>query len=719
MKKFYILTMLFFCSVLCFGQTRTVSKKIQELTSQNQPFKSYDLFSANTDVQKTGKYLKSASDVSVLELNQAQLQKLVADKPQTLSFSIPYNGEIVKVNLYKDNVLADDFVARNEKGQVINYTPGVYYKGIIGNDLTSLAAFSFFHGNVMGVASSLEFGNLVLGKSKDKQDFVVYSDKNLFGHNPFVCGADDLVENQKKQISFDNQLLSKNQTMTENCVRIYYEVTNATYMINNSDETETLDWLSGVHNNIATLYTNDDIKVAMSEVMIWTTDDPFDGDYNENLDEFRQTRTAFNGDLAHLINYPATTSVAYLNSLCTDFRYAYSGIDLYYEEVPTYSWTINAMTHEMGHALGSPHTHACAWNGNDTAIDGCGPAWGYSEGCDGPIPPEGGTIMSYCHGTWVGINLSLGFGPQPAALIRSTVDSKLCLGTDCVSSCVPTVEGLNLDFNAPGAQLEVSIIDTNSDSWSYVVYPYGTTPGSWTTTTNHDFQISGLQDNQYYELLVGNICDNGIYGNIIKRLILLGDFCGNETFTDTGGTNGNYGDDQVLVKTFYPSSPGEKVKLTFTDFDLEQDYDFMYIYNGSSVEAPLFANGNQLTGSNIPGPFTSTASDGAITVRFVSDSYVNGRGWAVNVNCSSLGIEDVGNSFGINVYPNPASDLVKIESPKEIKSVQLNDASGKLILNKKSNSLQESLDIHHLPKGVYILTIEIKGQKITKKLIKN
>jgi len=696
----------------------TVSQKVQELTSKNQAFVSYDLFSENMDVQKTDKYLKSASDVSVLDLNPSQLQKLLADKPGTLSFSVPYNGETVNVKLYKDNILADDFIARNEKGQVINYVPGVYYKGIIGNDMNSLVAFSFFDGNVMGVASSAELGNLTVGKSKDKQDFVVYSDKNLFGQNPFVCGVDELPENQKQNILFENDMLSKTQ-MTENCVRIYYEVANATYLVNGSDETETLDWLTGVHNNIATLYTNDDIKVALSEVMIWTTDDPYDGDYSENLDEFRQTRTAFNGDLAHLINYPSTTSVAYLNSICTDFRYAYSGIDLFYEEVPTYSWTIMAMTHEMGHSLGSPHTHACAWNGNGTAIDGCGPWAGYGEGCDGDLPDDGGTIMSYCHLTPVGINLTLGFGPQPGALIRNTVDSKLCLGTDCVSSCTPTVEGLELNFNVSGAQLEVSIIDENSDSWSYVVYEYGTTPGDWTDVTNPVFEVSGLQENVYYELMVGNICENGIYGNVVKRLILLGDFCDDETFTDTGGTNGNYGDDQTLVKTFYPSSSNEKVKLTFTSFHLEQGYDFMYVYNGSSVEAPVFANGNQLSGSNIPGPFTSTAADGAITVRFVSDSYVNESGWQANVNCASLGIEDFGDSAGINVYPNPTSGMVNIEAQNEIKSLKLNDTSGKLILNKKSNSAQDKIDIHHLPKGVYILSIELKDQKVIKKIIKN
>ena len=58
---------------------------------------------------------------------------------------------------------------------------------------------------------------------------------------------------------------------------------------------------------------------------------------------------------------------------------------------PDYSWAVMVFAHEMGHTLGSPHTHNCFWNGNNTTIDGCS---GYSEGgcAVGPIPIDGGFI---------------------------------------------------------------------------------------------------------------------------------------------------------------------------------------------------------------------------------------------------------------------------------------------------------------------------------------
>lgn len=42
---------------------------------------------------------------------------------------------------------------------------------------------------------------------------------------------------------------------------------------------------------------------------------------------FSNIRNYFNGDLAHLINQPTTTSVAYPNTLCEDNNYAYSAVE--------------------------------------------------------------------------------------------------------------------------------------------------------------------------------------------------------------------------------------------------------------------------------------------------------------------------------------------------------------------------------------------------------
>jgi len=83
----------------------------------------------------------------------------------------------------------------------------------------------------------------------------------------------------------------------------------------------------------------------------------------------------------------------------------------------------------LGHNFGSQHTHACVWNNNSTAIDGC---YATEGGCSSSvgIPSGGGTIMSYCHLTSAGVNLSKGFGTQPGNLIRNRAYNGNCL-TNC------------------------------------------------------------------------------------------------------------------------------------------------------------------------------------------------------------------------------------------------------------------------------------------------
>ncbi|WP_228426081.1 T9SS type A sorting domain-containing protein [Chryseobacterium carnipullorum] len=555
-------------------------------------------------------------------------------------------------------------------------------------------------------------------KQKNAEEFVSYSEAKLTGANPFVCGVDELKENQAKNISFNPATDKK--AMTENCVRIYYEVCFKPYQNNNSDVTTTTNWLTAVHNNIATLYSNDEIKVALNEIFIWTTQDPYTGTPNNNLLSFRNNRQTFNGDLAHLINAPATTSVAYVNSLCGTYKHAYSGISQTYSNVPVYSWTIQAMTHEMGHSLGSPHTHACAWNGNNTAIDGCGAQAGYSEGCTGPIPSTTvkGSIMSYCHLiSGVGISFNNGFGPQPAALIRNTVESKPCLGTNCTSACESTITQMNIS-NITQVSANAAFTDAVSASWKYKLTK---TDGSLVQSGNTSAQalnFSNLQPATYYKLSVGTNCSGSNAYQRTQLFLTDGAWCDGTSFTDTGGQTAGYDNNETIVKTFYPSSGA--LTMNFTEFALEQDYDFMSIYNGPSTASPVFANGNNLTGSTIPGPFTSTHSSGAITVKFVSDPGVTDNGWKVNFSCNVLGVNDVTkNDNTITVYPNPAKNMIVISSKDVLRSYTIYDEAGRLVMSASSlKGNKQEVNVSSIQTGNYIVTVETDKQTVNKKFIK-
>jgi hypothetical protein len=718
-KKLLFLSILQF-SLFGFAQNmKPVAQKVSEYHAQKKNFEKYDLFQVNKTSEKLAEYKRAATDITVINVDTKQLKKLVHDKPEFLEVSFPFDGKQITLELYKNQIFTNDFKVTTSKGEIVNYTPGAYYQGIVKGDNQSIVAFSFFDNDIVGVASTLELGNIVLGKAKNSEDFVSYSDSKLTGVNPFVCGVDELKENQKQKFSFD-PAAAKNtgKVLTQNCVRIYYEICYTPYLNNGSDTTTTSNWLTAIHNNISTLYNNDDVKIALNEIYIWTTQDPYSGTPNANLASFRANRQTFNGDLAHLVNQPSTTSVAYINSLCTNSRHAYSGASQNYNNVPVYSWTIMAMTHEMGHSLGSPHTHACAWNGNNTAIDGCGPAAGANEGCNGPIPSTTvkGTIMSYCHLiSGVGISFANGFGPQPGALIRNTVDSKACLGTNCTTACTSTITGLSVS-NITQNSANAAFTDATSTSWKYKLTKFDGTPVTNGTSATQSFSFSNLQPATYYLLSVGTDCSAGYQRT--QMFLTDAQWCSGILFTDTGGTTSNYGDNQTIVKTFYPNSGA--LTMNFTEFALEQDYDFMYIYNGPSTSSPMFANGNGLTGSTLPGTFTSTHPSGAITVRFVSDPAENASGWKANFSCAVLAVEDVNSTNNsVNIYPNPAKNLITISSKEALKSFKIYDEAGRLIKSESSlKGTKFDVNISSMQTGNYVVTVETEKQKVTKKLIK-
>jgi hypothetical protein len=714
MMKKIILSVLLFSVCFVYGQNR-MAKEVHEL-QQEQSFEMFQVFKQDK-IALSQSTTALVPDATALKLNSIDLSMIVNNRPNLIQLQIPYNGQTLKVDLFKKTIFSSDFRARTAAGESIDYSPGAYYRGIAHGENQSVAAYSFFKGSAFGLVSIPGQGNIVVSQMKGSKQYVVYSDKNIKAQNPFECEVKQIDGNTLGENPYTNQETSRE--FTTNCVRIYYEIAYQPYLTNGSDVTQTMDWMTAVHNNISTLYSNDSITLALSDMMVWTTDDPYNGGPGENLSDFRENRSAFSGDLGHLVNYPATTSVAYVNSLCGGYRYAYSGVEQFYDAVPTYSWTINAMTHEMGHSLGSPHTHACFWNGNDTAIDGCGPASGNGEGCDASIPTNGGTIMSYCHLVSTGINLSKGFGPQVSSYLRSNIDTKQCLGTDCINSCVGTLAGMDIQ-NVGQTTADVSLNDTVSNYWNYYIYNQETSNyvnSDFVEQT--DFTVSNLDPNTYYELVANNNCSQNQSFNqyVRKSFITDGDYCNGDKFYDIGGESAGYNDNQYFTKTFYPPNDQTAFTISFDEFDLEQGYDFMNIYDGESTDASVFVNGEDLTGPSNPGSFAATSESGAITIEFVSDANITAAGWSINFECTNLSVNNQVLS-NIRVYPNPMQNTLNIDSKIAIKSVQIFDLQGRKVIE-KSDVTVESVEVNSLSTGIYFAKLKTdQGHFKMMKLIK-
>ena len=286
----------------------------------------------------------------------------------------------------------------------------------------------------MGLISS-EQGNFVIGKLNEKAAnarHIIYNDHEILTTLGFSCETAD----DGKGYTAEELADSGDEKLVDNCVNLYFEVDHDIFL-NKGGIDPTIDFVTGMYNQVNMIYLNEEIESAISEIFIWDTPSPYSSSSSSGmLSQFQSFRTEFNGDLGQLLSYQASGGVAAgFNGICASNRaqsLSFSSINTSYNNFPTYSWNIMVISHEFGHIWGSRHTHACVWNGNNTAIDGCA---GFVEGsCPLPgIPSQGGTIMSYCHIQSVGVNFNEGFGLQPGNVIRNRTENGTCL-SEC-STC--------------------------------------------------------------------------------------------------------------------------------------------------------------------------------------------------------------------------------------------------------------------------------------------
>ncbi|MEN8899607.1 MAG: fibronectin type III domain-containing protein, partial [Nonlabens sp.] len=105
--------------------------------------------------------------------------------------------------------------------------------------------------------------------------------------------------------------------------------------------------------------------------------------------------------------------------------------------------------------------------------------------------------------------------------------------------------------------------------------------------------------------------------------------CG-DTIYDTGGPTGNYSNNETYTITYLPENVGDLVTLNFTLVDLEECCDTLEVFDGLDVNAPAFTSDLES-----PASFRATNVDGAITIRFDSDSSVNAAGWVADYTCAA------------------------------------------------------------------------------------
>jgi len=350
--------------------------------------------------QTSDNYIEGSTS---LVLDEAILKSVIQKQPKEWTITVPSDelGELTLI-LKKRSLFTDNFTysgPANEATDILD----LHYTGQVESYADSKVALSITHTEVNGL---IQLPGKIISLEKmveaETKKHVVYDYRKRASLPVLECADTDTMPSGASA-----SLALKRTNDDPACVSIRVEV-----------DSDFRGNVGAVMNQVASIYEAIGIEIKVSEIYHWRTPSPYTGTTREVIKKIQasvEDRTNLDGDITLFIAARGNGGRASaVGSVCEKSSVCYSGqnSDVY------------TVAHELGHLFSAHHTHACKWNGNNTALDGCGYNAGYG-GCPGQDPREGGTILSYCHIRSVGVNLE--FHPQVANLMFSFLKSK----SDC------------------------------------------------------------------------------------------------------------------------------------------------------------------------------------------------------------------------------------------------------------------------------------------------
>jgi hypothetical protein len=705
----------------------------------------------NIPAEVTTEAAKMVREAGYIEYSNATaIASLFAQKPEVLSVKIPFKGQILIADLTRTELFGEGFqVSSNDPSKVTGITTGLYYQGTLrGNN--AVVTFSFFPDEFSALILTDDLTNSIIEagfvRTADNTSgtHIVYTDDDLKVEVNHPCTAESLAQYGIAVEQLSGKVIDshEHEKALVKCVTYFWETSYNMYQSLGTTQAVT-NYMTTLFNNFQIIYNNESIGSKLNQLYIWTTADA----YADNLNTFSSNRSSFGANLATLFSTTGGGGVAWVDVLCNSsdyYRHGFCGsVGSSFSAVPNYSWPVNVSTHEVGHNLGSPHTHACSWTGG--AIDGCGPTAGYSEGCTAALPSGGGTIMSYCHlVSGVGINFNNGFGPQPGNLIRSRINGCITLtcetngGSTCASAFEPNetqaaaatiVSGVNnsaaissgtdVDFykitTSATTNNTFSLVGPSGVDFDLVIYNSAMTQlgagtsGSATETVSLTSQAAGT----YYIKVFGYSGANSALCYTINATavgLCASAYEANETIaaaaTISTGTTITAGISTTTDNDYYKIVTSTTTNNTYN----------LVGPSGVDFDLAVFNSGGTLLGSSTSGSATETVS---LTSQAAGTYYIRVYGYngANSTSCYTLSVASTGASVasgldagdGLNPFPNPTTDKLYLGG---IYSGKLFNQLGQTVMVFDGSELS----LKQLQSGVYLL--QVNGSATIYRIVK-
>lgn len=470
---FFILTILFSFNGLAHENCPSELAS-HPVNYQNAPALSLDLFQKNKD-QKMPSQLKNGL---VLNLNQQSLSQVLNQNNLSLKINMPSpDGEVMSLELVQTNPLSKNFKVTGSISGKIDVPLGKYYEGTVNGIAQSIVTASFSESGVRLLISTTADGNMVIGKmnrlGKNNTPYIFYKERDLIDGPKFACQTPDF--DPAFEVKPSTAAMEERSMMCLKPIDVYIECDHLMYQDFGGNIANISNYVVSIFHTTAALFRAEEVAIQMSEIFIWENEDPYtDDDAVDALTDFKdQLSGDFNGKIAHLLSpykdetgFAPLGGLAHINSFCNpNLAVGYSNIQLDFngQTLPAQSYDVLVMTHEIGHNLGSKHTHACVWGPNeDEALDDCFETEG---DCPlGPTPTNGGTIMSYCHVSPSGINLTEGFGLEPGNKIRTQISNAppacLSVGTANFQASIQPLSDTHIE---EGGMVTLVAVPTSAD----------------------------------------------------------------------------------------------------------------------------------------------------------------------------------------------------------------------------------------------------------------
>ena len=159
----------------------------------------------------------------------------------------------------------------------------------------------------------------------------------------------------------------------------------------------------------------------------------------------------------------------------------------------------------------------------------------------------------------------------------------------------------------------------------------------------------------------------------------------------------NYGDDERRIWVI--QGPEEStIQLEFSSFSLENDYDFLWIYDGDNVYAPKIGRWNTYS------PGVVQASGSAMCVEFRSDCLTTDTGWEAEWTAvMPTPVEPEIPEFEPGLFPNPTDGKFTVKSDREgFTDVVVYDLYGNKVTSVRFLKSVE-IDASNWASGIYVV----------------